>query len=237
MTTQFKRDYQKLKTMDDFRCLDAPVPVDAATPFTVQLTGPQMILRMLVKPRYGHWLVPHALSWLYHCLRDLAHIDRDMTGIQSDHNWVYVTVRHGPVISQTDDEWHFDGFSMRSDEIPDRSYIWASHCPTQYKIGSLDIPSDFDPLRHNLFTYAARQLAAAPIQTIEARSWYMLNPFCLHRRPPNPPAGTRTFIRVSFGETEIRDANNTPNPLLYTPTYGRDPVKSFRNQLIDYPTI
>ncbi len=231
-----KRDYQKLKTMADFGQLDSPVPVDAAMPLTVQLTGPQMILRMLVKPRYGDWRIPRQVGWLSGCIKDLSLIDYELTGIPSHHSWVYVTVRHGPVVSETDDQWHFDGASFRVELIPERNYIWTNHTPTQFKTGSVQWPSDFDPTKHNLFTYAARALANEPIQTTVARQWVMLNPFCLHRRSPSVPSGSRTFVRIAFTEVEGRDINNTPNPLLSTPAYGRDPVRSFRNHLIDYPS-
>lgn len=231
------RSYQQLKTMADFAVLDAPIAVDAATPFTVQLNGPQMILRMLIRPRYGDFRIPRQLGWLSHCIQDLAFIDFKLTGIPIHHSWVYVTVRHGPLATETDDQWHFDGASFRVELIPERSYIWCNHTPTQYKTGSVDWPSDFDPLKHDLFSFAANALSAAPIQTTEAGKWCMLNPFCLHRRAPDTPSGSRTFVRVSFTEIEGRDSNNTQNPLLYTPTYGRDPVRSFRNRLIPYPTI
>lgn len=229
------RDYQKLKTMADFARLDAPTPVDAARPHTVQLMGPQMILRMLVKPRYGHFRIPRQLGWLEHCIMDLMHIDYQLTRIPIDHSWVYVTVRHGPLASQTDDQWHFDGASFRVELIPERNYIWANHTGTEYKTGSVNWPSDFDPIKHNLFTYAARALADEPVQVAEAQKWHMLNPFCLHRRAPSARFDARTFVRIAFTEIEGRDANNTPNPLLHTPTYGRDPVKSFRDKLVDYP--
>lgn len=231
------RNYQKLKTLSDFSVLDAPICVDAARPFTVQLMGPQMVLRMLIKPRYGHFRIPRELGWLEHCVRDLAVIDHELTGIKPDHSWCYVTVRHGPLRTQTDDQWHFDGASFRVELIPERNYVWANHTGTEFKTGSIDWPSDFDPVRHNLFTYAAKALANEPVQVTEAQNWYLLNPFCLHRRAPSARFDTRTFIRIAFTEIEGRDVNNTPNPLLYTPTYGRDPVRSFRDKLIDYPSV
>jgi hypothetical protein len=225
------RNYQKIKTIDDFRELDSPVPINVAWDVT-PTESRQMVLRMLVKPKYGDWKIPDELFWLKDTLMKLHQIDTKATGILESN--CYVTVRHGIPESQKDDEWHFDGASFRVDTIPERNYILVSHTPTEYKSGKLDIPEDFDPLKHDLFHFAAKQLKDAEITTIECNRWYLLNPFCLHRRNPNTPQIPRTFIRVSFVDIEIRDVNNTQNSLLPTPAFGRDPVHTFRNKLIKY---
>lgn len=228
------RNYHKLKTLSDFAHLDAPIPV----PVSIAPVCPwenQMVLRMLVRPRYGEFVISNALKWLEPTIKRLSDHDRAYTGIRE--SWCYVTVRHGPLKTMTDDQWHFDGASFRVELIPERNYVWANHTGTEFKTGSIDWPSDFDPLRHNLFTYAAKALESEPVQVTDAQNWYLLNPFCLHRRAPNASFDTRTFVRIAFTEVEGRDVNNTPNPLLYTPTYGRDPVRSFRDKLVDYPSV
>lgn len=224
------RNFQKLKTIEDYKILDKPeyiCPSKIEPPFEAQ-----MILRMLVRPKYGEWKIPPQLTWLASLILELTNYDVKRTGIKD--SWCYVTVRHGMVLSVTDDEWHFDGSSFRTDIIPERNYIWVNDYPTEYKLGGLLFPKDFDPIKHNLFTFAAHQLKDAPVYKTFAKSWYLLSPFCLHRRPSVPQETMRTFIRICFTDIEGRDINNTENPLLQTPFYGRDPVNTFRNKLKDY---
>lgn len=226
------RDYQKLVTLQDFEVLDAPMQLNEHAPRSFPDSN-QMILRMLVRPKYGPFAIPDCLTWLAQSIAFMRCHDAAISDITQ--SWCYVTVRHGPVVSKNDDEWHFDGASFRVESIPDRNYIWSDHSPTEFKTGTVKFPDDFDPLRHNIFPFVAEQVKNEPVQTVEANKWHMLNAFCLHRRPQMESTEMRTFIRISFTETEIRDTNNTPNPLLVTPSYGRDPVKLFRNKLITYP--
>lgn len=229
------RNFQKLKELSDFHTLDAPVEIPS-----IYLAGPcpysaQMVLRVLVRPKYQEkFRIPKTLEWLTGCIKALSDQDRAMTGIHD--SWCYVTVRSGPLSSKTDDEWHFDGASFRTDIIPERNYIWVDKYPMEYKVGRLQFPADFDPVRHNLFTYAARCLDGTPHQASKPKTWYMLSPFCLHRRAFVPDGSPRTFVRIAFTDVEGRDINNTQNPLLPTNAFGRDPVRTFRDKLADYPT-
>lgn len=228
------RDYQKLKTLEDYRHLDEPQLI-AGIQRDVFCSHPNlMVLRMLVRPKYGSWVVPPELGWLTGALDELATFDRLFTGIKD--SWCYITVRSGIPSTVTDDEWHFDGSSFRVELIPERNYVWCDHTPLQYKVGNLEIPKNFDPNRYNLFKFAAKELFYHGIRTVDAKKWYLLNPFVLHRRDPaTPTTKQRTFVRVCFTDVEGRDVNNTSNPLLPTPAFGRDPVKSFRDKLGDYP--
>ena len=221
-----------MKTLEDFKDITPPVKVEFSHDEPTCPFESQMILRMLVRPKYGQFQIPLELNWLSEIIKDLASFDEDYTGIRN--SWCYVTVRHGIVTSKTDDEWHFDGASFRVELSPERNYLWVNHTPTEYKVGTIDWPADFDPLKHNLFTFAANALKDVPAQSSQAKQWYVIDPFCLHRRPTNPPNISRTFIRISFTDIEGRDVNNTLNPLIDTDAYGRDPVKSFRNKLTNY---
>ena len=226
------RDFQLLKRLqDDFHDLDAPIPCDIRQPTPPQVES-QMILRMLVRAKYGEMKIPWKLSWLNDVIHEVSEYDMGLTGIRD--SWCYVTVRHGPVVTRTDSQWHFDGASFRTELIPERNYVWVNHTPPQFKTGKLLIFDSFDPLKHDLFRYAEERLVHNPIQEAEAKQWMMMTPFCFHRRNPQVPEGSRTFIRISFPDIEARDINNTHNPLLPTPAYGRDPVKSFRNRLSRY---
>jgi len=229
------RNYKKLKTLSDFNVLDAPVLVNMLDSKIKCPFETQMVLRMLVKPKYSDsFYIPSSLEWLKGIIYQLTVKDENISKISNFNKWCYVTVRHGLPTAKTDDEWHFDGASFRIELIPERNYIWVNHTPTQYKKGKLNIPDNFDPCVHNLFTFADNQLKNKKIQEVKSKKWYLINPFCLHRRNPNTPNIKRTFIRISFTDIEGRDVNNTPNPLLVTDAYGRDPVKNFRNNLLAY---
>jgi hypothetical protein len=229
------RNYQKLKTLHDYGVLDAPEAVGIPSIIDNHLCSlpeEQMILRMLVRPKYAiNWMIPNELQWLSSYIYWLYKDDMEATGIVD--SWCYVTVRRGPVNTKTDDEWHFDGASFRTDLIPERNYIWVDNYGPQYKLGGLSFPLDFDPTKHNLFKFAESQTRDNEILTAPTRTWLRINPFCLHRRNPQA-TGHRTFVRVCFTDIEGRDINNTSNPLLSTPAFGRDPVKSFRNNLFTY---
>jgi hypothetical protein len=226
------RNFRKLKELSDYKILDVPEKVNLDFPPTIPPVNYLYILRMLVQPKYGEFRIPKELQFLNDLIHTLSFYDIVRTGIRD--SWCYVTVRHGKVVSETDDAFHFDGSSFRTDIIPERNYIWANHSPTEYKMGALKFPKNFDPIKHNLFTFAEHQLKNTPIKKCSAGSWYLLSPFCLHRRPNIPKGTYRTFYRICFTDIEGRDINNTANPLLPTPFYGRDPVKTFRNKLINY---
>ena len=226
------RNFQKIKEIQDYNQLDAPELVSVVNKPDIANHEELMVLRMLVRPKYGKFIIPESLKFLEETILELSAIDVLRTGIEE--SWCYVTIRHGEVKSETDDEWHFDGSSFRTDIIPERNYIWVDNNPTEYKEGNLSIPEDFDPINHNLFTFAEHQLKDNEIKTCEVDKWYLLSPFCLHRRPDIADGTKRTFYRICFTDIEGRDINNTPNPLLHTEFYGRNPVQSFRNKLKDY---
>lgn len=225
------RNFQKIKTISDYEQLDFPILINCNQP-TIPEDNKLMILRMLVRPKYGKFVIPPQLKFLEPIIKQLSKIDYKNTGIKD--SWCYVTIRHGEVTSKTDDEWHFDGSSFRTDIIPERNYIWVNHSPTEYKFGPVIIHEDFDTIKHNLFTYVAHQLRNISQKTTEIKKWYLLSPFCLHRRPLITNNESRTFYRICFTDIEGRDINNTANPLLPTPFFGRNPVESFRNKLTDY---
>ena len=228
----FKRDLQKIKTLSDFRTVDPPFVVDSIQPKNFPESS-QMILRMLVRPKYGGWMIPNELEWLKDNILDLARFDQSISGIKD--SWCYVTVRHGPVATVTDEVWHFDSASFRTDIVPERNYVWVSDIGPQYKLGNIDWPEDFDPIKHDLFSFAERELRNSPALSSQEKVWMLMTPFCFHRRDPQTEGmGKRTFIRVSFPDIEARDINNTNNPLLATPFFGRDPVSSFRDKLQKY---
>lgn len=224
------RDPQKLKELSDFEIMEAPVHEFGLENPGYGMPAGQQVLRMLVKTKYDNaFRIPGQLQWLTREIRQALTLDRAATGIEN--SWCYVTVRDG-VPTDDADAWHLDGASLRTELIPERNYVWTSD-GFQYKTGEVAFPEDFDPVRHDLFEYAEFSLEDEPLREAPGHEWYVLSPFCFHRRRPGT-VDTRTFIRISFLDIEIRDECCTPNPLLPTQAYGRNPVKSFRDQLTTY---
>jgi len=100
------RDFKKLKTLSDWATLDEPIDLGEWGD-KPQAPQDQMILRMLVRPKYqSKFYIPKELKWLEWHLKSLAIEDWRRTGIKN--SWCYVTVRSGPA-DDTADTWHFDG--------------------------------------------------------------------------------------------------------------------------------
>lgn len=195
----------------------------------------QYILRMPIKINGSELKVPYELNWLMPLIEAANFYQTEKLKVH--HNFCYVTVRHGLVKSVTDDEWHVDGFSTRITHIPEQNYIWSNCYPTEYVLLPIKFPSDFDPLKHNIHKYIQKQIAKKKpeVKLLSEFNMLCLDPYVIHRRPPNIPEGTiRTFIRISFVPIEIRDDNNTKNALLYVPDCGLDGVKQFRDNLLEY---
>lgn len=190
----------------------------------------QYVLRMLIKRPNTDIMLPPQLEWLRGfvnaCVRR-----QEFLGIRQP--FMYITVRNGIVDSETDDEWHIDGFSTRITHLPEQNYVWSNYMGTEYVQRAFDFPIDFDPLKHNVNKYIAKQIQDNEVYTMENDVVYALDPYIPHRRPPQTKGVERCFLRLSFTPIEIEDVNNTYNILLPT-DYKRDGVKEMRNLLKEY---
>jgi hypothetical protein len=225
------RNFKKLKSLSDYLILDVPIHGMGAFNSS-KIPREQQILRMLVKTKYSdEFKIPDELKYLESEILRLWELDKELTGIRN--SWCYITVRSG-VAEGNSDEFHFDGGSMRVDLIPERNYVWVNKFGIEYKLGSVKYPDDFDPMKHNMFTFAEESVTDRRVWESATNQWILLTPFCLHRRNPESNGHERTFIRVSFVDIEVRDVRCTQNSLLPTEAYGRDPVKTFRDKLTNY---
>jgi len=189
----------------------------------------QYILRMVVRADSRLMSLPPELKWLVPLgAKAVAH----QWSMRLNHPFCYITVRHGVVTSQTDDQWHVDGFSTRQPHVPEQNYIWCNTVGTEYVPLEVPFPKGFDPLVHNINSYLQKFIDPSRIANCEENTLYCMDPYILHRRPPTTAGMVRTFVRMSFVPIEINDVNNTPNPLLPR-AYNRDGVEH-RNTLIDY---
>lgn len=167
-------------------------------------------------------VIPKELEWLEEVIRLLDHY-------QQIHNlnnpFVYVTVRHGLVTSETDDIWHVDGFSMKTKHVPEQNYLWVDSNPTEYLTQKFDIPDSFDPMKHHLHWYFDDRACQENIRECEKGIVYLFDPYFIHRRPKEVVGKMRTFWRVSFTPIEIEDGMCTQNPLLPAKNYVNDDVR------------
>lgn len=194
----------------------------------------QYILRMICRVAHEEFKIPSELEWLRGLLEMSDSYQRNVIGVS--HPFCYITVRHGLVTSETDDEWHTDGFSTKITHLPEQNYIVSDCYGTEYAEKGIDLPGDFDPLIHNLHKYIGRRVNKEDIKTCEAGIIYCMDPYNIHRRQGIPSDVIRTFIRISYVPIEIMDDANTENPLLPVRRYNRDGVK-IRNELLDYDLV
>lgn len=190
----------------------------------------QYILRMPVCVNGKDFYCPVELLWLAP-LFETAY-KHQIEVLKVKHSFCYITVRHGIVKSVLDDEWHVDGFSTKITHIPEQNYIWSNINGTEYCDVSTEFPDDFDPMVHNVNSYLAKFVEESDIKTCNPKTMYCLDPYVLHRRPTASSGQKRTFVRISFVPIEIRDVNNTHNPIM--PEVEQTNGIEIRNKLIHY---
>ena len=191
----------------------------------------QYVLRMMIRsPETRGFVIPTGLDWLRETILFAAQFQATMFRL---HPYAYVTVRNGEVQSVTDDEWHVDGFSMRTPHRPEQNYIWSDCYSTEHLEQQFAIPGDFNPLKHNLHNYFQDHADVANIHTLKPKHQTIIDPYIVHRRPVVPAGTKRCFFRISFVPIEIEDDTCTPNPLMPRRFYGRNDI---RNTLVRYRT-
>jgi hypothetical protein len=186
---------------------------------------------MMVRSDMLPLAIPDELDWLRFTIYRLNNYQK----AHNLHNpFVYVTVRHGIVTSETDDLWHVDGFSMRTPHTPEQNYICVNgEDPTEYLINKWNLPATFDPFVHNIHHYFRDFPHGAKRVQGQSGIVYAIDPYCVHRRPSVTVGKMRTFWRISFVPIEIEDDTCTPNPLFPPNVYGRTDI---RKQLVAWPT-
>lgn len=178
--------------------------------------------------------IPDEMEWCADFVEESKDYQETVVGIHQP--FAYLTIRHGLVASETDDEWHVDGFSMKVPHVPEQNYVWTDVQPTEVISFGMPIPEDFDPLRHNLQQLIQDSVPpeASP-STLEPETIYAMDPYVFHRRPVLAATLARTFLRLSFTPIPIDDVNNHINPAFGNITSSYDGVKDFRDNLERYP--
>ena len=143
-----------------------------------------------------------------------------------NNEFVYVTVRHGIVDTTRDSEWHVDGFSMRFPHKPEQDYVCTSSVPTEFLLSRWRIPNDFDPFKHNIHHFFQDRENQGERFYGQDNTVYLIDPYCVHRRPPEAAGTARTFWRVAFVPIEIEDDTCTQNPLLPRKVYARGDIRT-----------
>jgi len=217
----FKARANNLLDLRGYSQISNPIPV-----FEGEMECPyerQYILRMMIRSPETHvFQIPEELKWLEKTIWNCAEF-QFRNGLFNP--FVYVTVRHGLVTSETDDDWHVDGFSMRIPHVPEQNYIWTNSNPTQYQDKTFPIPEDFDSLKHNLHNYLSSQAEESKTKTLKTNTVYLFDPYWVHRRPFCEAGTIRTFWRISFVPIEIKDDTCTQNPLLPKKVYGNQDIR------------
>ena len=187
----------------------------------------QNILRMLIRSFPGNLLIPDEFKWVMPMISMAESYQKTICA----HPFLYLTIRTSNMEFNKIDEWHVDGFSTQINHLPEQNYIWCSDSPTEYIVQGFNINSNFDPLKHNLHKYIGNRINSN-IMTIGKNEVWMIDPYVVHRSP-KVVTKNRIFIRISFTPIEIKDINNTNNPLLPR-EHTYDGVVDFRDKLTDY---
>lgn len=100
--------------------------------------------------------------------------------------------------------WHADGFGTN-----DVNYIWCDSAPTEFCVQQFDLSDDCDE------SMAQMEAQARPenVRTYGAHWLLELNSRVVHRPAPNPPAGLRTFAKISVSRDRYDLAGNAHNYL------------------------
>ena len=183
----------------------------------------QYILRMCIKKKELLFpSIPPELEWLEDQINRTIQYESRHFG---EKPFIYVTVRHGPVTSVTDDDWHVDGFSMRIPHLPEHNYFCSYSYPTEFVVDPFYIPEDFDPLKHNIHKLFQNSMGDRKVYSMLPGRVYCIDPYIVHRRPKVPEGHVRTFFRITHSAIEIKDDTNTPNPLLPMPKYNNRDIR------------
>lgn len=195
----------------------------------VNAPNDQYILRMMIRsPETTGFVIPPELQWIKEFVTFTNNLQNNLFRY---HPYVYVTVRCGVVKSVTDDEWHVDGFSMRTPHVPEQNYIWSDSNSTEYLEQRFHIPHDFDPMRHNIHTFFQDNADESKIKALPVNHISIIDPYVVHRRPVLPVGTVRKFFRISYVPIEIESDTCMQNPLLPVRKYNRLDIRS---QLVKY---
>jgi hypothetical protein len=216
----------RLINLDDFSSVSYPIIIDAPINYPTYPSGlyinRQYILRMMIQSDELELSIPNELKWIELTVIALRKL-QIYNGLNNP--FIYVTVRHGLVTTTTDDVWHVDGFSMRQPCYPDQNYIYSNCYPTEYLLNSWNIPSTFDPLKHNIHYYFQDNEHLGNLTIGKSKQIYLIDPYCVHRRPFIPNDVIRTMWRISFLPIEIEDNTCTQNPLFPKKIYTRQDIR------------
>lgn len=222
--TRIAERARRILSVKEFEQTCHPEPVG-----TVYVEGPKedvRILRMQIDPSN----LPSVVKWARPIVAAALHYQLCIVGVK--HPFCYITIRHGEHFSETDDEWHVDGFSTQISHLPEQNYVWSNVDCTEFPASfRVRVPYTFNPNVHNLQTLIQRQIRKdAPVVSGVPCVIYCMDPYVVHRKPRLPVFHRRSFVRVSFTPIIINDKNNTPNPLGEPYTPPKDGV-AFRNSL------
>jgi len=209
-----------------------PALLELETSFDLEKQAPceQMVLRMMIKSPWSQgFCIPKELSWTTPLLEQVHSYQKKHF---IDHPFCYLTVRCGLVSTTTDDVWHVDGFSKRVPHLPEQNYLLTTDYPTEVLHQVFEIPSDFDPFKHNIHLFFQDRADVSKSRPASKNKIMVFDPYVVHRRPPSSFGKFRKMIRISFVPVEIEDDTCQQNPLLIHKLYNRVDVRS---KLKKYP--
>lgn len=203
-----------------------PLPVEVVG--QIELDKPpdrQYVLRMMIHHPVWGWCIPADLNWIRPMIDQAKMYQQRNFGCFKS-RFIYVTVRHGIVTSQTEDVWHVDGYSIRVPHVPEQNYIWFDSNPMETCDLPITVPPDFDGLRHNLHWFLQDKIPLdyKPV-VVPEKTTVVFDPYHIHRRPPETTGQQRTMVRISFVPIQIESDDCQQNPGFPVQTFNRSDVR------------
>lgn len=108
--------------------------------------------------------------------------------------------------------WHVDGF--QGVRVPrhriEHSWLWTDGPMTEFCIQPFFI-EHLHPGRHDIFSEFTKQAKECNAYKGISNHVYLIDPYVVHRSPIILESMTRSFVRITFTETELLDPMNTVN--------------------------
>lgn len=212
-----------------------PVDIGAVALDVTSLSGLRVLRCPIKTAGSGVVVLPSELAPLRPLVQHVCEIEQHAGPFQDF--WCHISFERTEVQAgqhQRVPGWHVDGF--QGPRLPahraEHSYLWADAHPTEYCLQPFFV-SHLDAGRHNIFAALEQQAHPGPVYAGLPHHVYLIDPYCVHRSPLLPEAGTRSFCRITFTELELEDADNTRN-LSLDAAQAYAPRLDVRNRLHAY---
>jgi len=176
------------------------------------LEKPLNIQNMMVSsPWQRQFILPREIRWMQDHLVEARRLQS--LHIDIFHPYTYLTIRCGNKYGKEAKKWHFDGFSLQYNSLPEQNWFWFNKRPMDVGRIFNHLPEKLCGLTHDINQYIQKNIKIEGMGPVLERTWCCIDPYIPHRSPDKIPYD-RMMIRVCFTQTEILNSLTTPNPAM-----------------------